>query len=603
MTNETSLLFTIANLPTQSGIYQYFDKVGNLLYIGKAKNLKKRVRSYFSIHNDSISPKPALSARIAIMVSQITQINTLLTDNEQDALILENSLIKSLKPKYNVLLRDDKTYPYIYVDKSLPYPRFEITRQVLKSAKIQYFGPFVSGTRELLESLYDVLPLVQKKSCHRGKKACIFHSINKCLAPCEGKISTQEYAKIVAKGIELIENKNSLVQILESKMQNLSNSLQFEEAAKMRDKIHKIQQMKNQSIIDMISGDYDVFVLATQSSKNILLTLFIRNGRIISSDFSLITQDIQEYNLAELYTQALLNTYKKALPLMPKEILIPYFPFADLESLQLILQTQTQSNIKITQPQKGKKKDVINLGIKNAIEILRLHKEGQSDEAVLIGIKELCHLNNIPYRIEVFDTSHHGGMYNVGGMIVYENPNFINAHYRRYKLDASDEYEQMRQMLIRRATKFSKEAPPDLWLIDGGVAQLRIALDVIQSTGANVDVIAISKMKLNAKAYRSKGNALDTLHTKDNEIKLKSSDKRLQLLQKLRDEAHRYAITYHRYKKTQESYKAQISKDKTYTKAQIKRLLEYFGSFNALQNASKEEIDSILKTSKNQTSL
>lgn len=598
-THNPNLLFTLTHLPTQSGIYQYFDNAGNLLYVGKAKNLRNRIRSYFSIQNECIAPKSNLSPRITLMVSQIAQIHTLLTDSEQDALILENSLIKSLKPKYNILLRDDKTYPYIYIDTSLPFPRFETTRQVLKSPKIQYFGPFVNGARDLLESLYDVLPLVQKKSCVKGKKACLFFEIHKCLAPCESKISKQEYAKLITQGIALLENKKELIQILESKMHTLSQSLQFEEAAKMRDRIRKISQMKNQSIIDMRSGDYDAFVLAKDTQDNshthILMTLFIRNGRIVSSDFSLLHDDIQDESLPNLYTQALLNTYKTALPLMPKEILIPYFPFTDLSSLETILQVQTQSNVKIIQPQKGKKKDVLTLGLKNALEILRLHKQEQNEDSTLFALKELCTLTRIPYRIEVFDTSHHSGVHNVGGMIVYEDNTFCSSQYRRYELSGSDEYTQMREMLERRAAKFESNPPPDLWLLDGGSAQIHIALEILQSVGANVDVIAIAKMKHNAKAYRAKGKALDILRTKESEFKLKTNDKRLQLCQKLRDEAHRYAISYHRHKKTKDTNKVQIMGNNQYSKAQIKRLLEYFGSFSNLQNAPQEEINAVLK--------
>ena len=602
--NRSHLLFTLTHLPTHSGIYQYFDKDGNLLYVGKAKNLKNRIKSYFNIHNQHIAPKSNLSPRITIMVSQIAQIHTLLTDSEQDALILENSLIKSLKPKYNILLRDDKTYPYIYIDKSSPFPSFDITRAVLKSPKIQYFGPFVNGARELLESLYDVLPLVQKKSCAKGKKACLFYEIQKCLAPCENKISTQEYTNIVEQGIALLENKKELIKILESKMQNLSASLQFEEAAKMRDKIHKITHMKNQSIIDMRSGDYDAFVLATDEDldsqkgvkTHILMSLFIRNGRIVSSDFSLLHQDIQEDNLPELYTQALLNAYKTALPLMPKEILIPYFHFADISSLQTLLQNQTQSSVKITQPQRGNKKDVLLLGLKNAQEILKLHKQEHNENSTLIALQNLCSLRHTPHRIEVFDTSHHSGMYNVGGMIVYENNHFCPAQYRRYELSTSDEYTQMREMLERRAKRFESNPPPDLWLIDGGSAQIHIALEVLKSVGANVDVMAIAKMKHNAKAYRAKGNALDILRTQKAEFKLNTNDKRLQLCQKLRDEAHRYAITYHQYKKTKDTNKVQSIGDNQYSKAQIKRLLEFFGTFSNIQNASNEQIQSVLKS-------
>ncbi len=625
-----NLLFTLQNLPTQSGIYQYFDKDDNLLYVGKAKNLKNRIKSYFSIHNDIITPKNNLSQRISLMVSQVAKIHTLLTQTQEDALILENSLIKSLKPKYNILLRDDKTYPYIYIDTSATFPRFETTRKVLHKKHIEYFGPFVSGARELLDSLYDALPLVQKKSCLKGKRACIFHQIHKCLAPCENKISKEQYAHYITQAKEFIGNRKGLVEILESKMQMLSLHLQFEEAAKIRDRIQKLKTLKTQSIIDIMSGDYDIFLLDSMGQKDriqklktlktqsiidimsgdydiflldsmgqnhILMMLFIRNGRIISSDFSLIFQEIYTHNLASLYTQALLNHYKSPLPLPPKEILIPHFDFQDKNDLQKILQAQTQSHLKITQPQKGIKHNLLQLAKNNAQEILALHTKeqnkglqnnAQNENATLYALKDLCNLSQVPYRIEVFDTSHHSGSHNVGGMVVYENGDFIRNAYRRFELHSSDEYSQMSEMLTRRAKKFESNPPPDLWLLDGGKAQINLALDILKSVGANVDVIAIAKMKHNAKAYRSKGNALDILRTQNAEFKLNTNDKRLQFCQKLRDEVHRYAITYHRNKKQKDMQKAQIMDNSSYSKAQIKRLLDYFGSFNALQSASKE---------------
>lgn len=606
-----SLLFTLQNLPTQPGIYQYFDKDENLLYVGKAKNLKNRIKSYFSIHNDIITPKPNLSQRIALMVSQVARIHTLLTQTQEDALILENSLIKSLKPKYNILLRDDKTYPYIYIDTSLAFPRFEITRKVLQSKQIDYFGPFVSGARELLDSLYDALPLVQKKSCLKGKKACIFHQIQKCPAPCENKISKEQYATHIAQAREFINDRKGLIEILESKMQTLSHNLQFEEAAKIRDRIQKLKTLKTQSIIDIMSGDYDIFLLSSKQNleqnteqnigqNHILMMLFIRNGRIVSSDFSLISQEIHIDNLSSLYTQALLNHYKTPLPLPPKEILIPHFDFQDKDDLQKILQAQTQSHLKITQPQKGTKYNLLELAKNNAQEILALHtkeQKAQNENATLHALKELCTLSNVPYRVEVFDTSHHSGSHNVGGMIVYENGNFIRNAYRRFELHSSDEYSQMSEMLTRRAKRFESNPPPDLWLLDGGKAQINLALEILKSVGANVDIIAIAKMKHNAKAYRSKGNAFDILRTHNAEFKLNANDKRLQFCQKLRDEVHRYAITYHRNKKQKDMQKAQIMDNSSYSKAQIKRLLDYFGSFGAIENASKEQIENVLSYS------
>lgn len=612
--SKQDLHFALSHLPSHSGIYQYYDKNDILLYIGKAKDLKKRIKSYFSIDKGNIAPKANLSPRIHIMVSQIAKIHTLLTQSEQDALILENALIKSLKPKYNVLLRDDKTYPYIYIDSSAPYPRFDITRQVLKSKHISYFGPYSSGARELLESLYEILPLVQKASCIKGKKACLFYQINKCLAPCEKNVDRAHYQSLVDKGISYLKDSKALCKILESKMQSYSQNLRFEEAASLRDRIQKIKSIKSQSIIDLGAGDYDVFALANKeldstdssiesSAQNfVLMILFIRDGRVISSDYKMIHKHIT--NLEQLFTQALLNYYKEPLPLPPKAIIIPHFVTENLAMLENIICERTKAHISILQPQIGKKKALLDLAYKNALEILQLQeKQDNAEQDILIALKELCGFSEVPYRIEVFDTSHHSGAHNVGGMVVWEN-GFLSNCYRRYALSGKDEYAQMDEMLTRRAQSFESSPPPDLWLLDGGKAQINIALKVLRSVGANVDVLAIAKQKLDSKAYRAKGNARDILRTSELELNLSVSDKRLQFCQKLRDEVHRWAISYHRYQKRQSIKKVALMQDealKTYSKAQVKRLLDYFGSFEHIKNADSSQIALALRQRVKQT--
>ncbi len=244
-----ALAATLKKLPNKSGVYHYFDSEGRLLYIGKAKNLKNRIKSYFRF-TPSLSVAPNLSARISQMVSQIASMRYIVVENENDALILENSLIKQLKPKYNILLRDDKTYPYLCVDISEDYPRILLTRKVFKSQSIHYFGPYSSGGRDLLDSLYETFPLAQKESCLKGKKACLFYQIKRCLAPCEGKISKEDYRKILEQALECIQNPKKILAILDKKMQFLSENLRFEEAMVLRDRIAKIKQISPLSGVD-----------------------------------------------------------------------------------------------------------------------------------------------------------------------------------------------------------------------------------------------------------------------------------------------------------------------------------------------------------------
>ena len=584
-----NLLTSIKNLPKDSGIYEYFDEFDRILYIGKAKNLKKRVSSYFNLSENKVKPSTKLSPRIHHMVQKIKYIKTIIVNNEQDALILENSLIKQLKPRYNILLRDDKTYPYILIDNNLAFPRLEIVRKITKNKEHLYFGPYTSGIRDIVDSIYEILPLVQKKSCLREKKACLFYQINRCYAPCEGKISPDEYNKIIKQAIDLLKNPNHLIKILQNKMLDLASNLRFEEANIIKFRIKKINQFATFSTIDLAKlYNFDIFAIYHNNhKKSVLIKLFMRDGKITSSDYYFINHNDNEINLSYLYTQALINHYKNNIALNLDSILLPI----DLENKDEILSLiQSSKKITITKPKNKTQQNLINLALNNAKNII----ESNSDDKLLESIQSLLRLQNTPYRIEVFDTSHHSGDSIVGGMIVWQisesiNGEFVKNSYRRYNLKGLDEYTQMQELLSRRAKDFSTNPPPDLWLIDGGKGQINIAKEILDSSGANIDIVAIAKEKVDSKAYRSKGGANDILRTNELTIKLNKSDERLLFLQRLRDEVHRYTITFHRQKK------AKNMLDSAFSKAQIKKLLNHFGSFEHINNADSDLIKEILK--------
>ncbi len=290
----------IKNLPSSAGVYQYFDSNGKLLYVGKAKNLKNRVKSYWRF-TPSLHPNPNQSPRILKMLSQTTNLEYIVVSSNEDALILENSLIKQLKPKYNILLRDDKTYPYIYIDESVDYPRFEITRKVIKGKNISYYGPFPTGGKALLDSIYEIYPLVQKKSCIKDKKACLFYQIKKCLAPCEGKVTKEEYAKIIQDVKEAINRRKIITDKLESKMYEYANAQRFEEAAKLRDKIVAIKELSISSDIDIANNlNVDIFAIVSGDSRGVIVRIFMRDGKIISSSHSYF-RNTQNYDINEAY--------------------------------------------------------------------------------------------------------------------------------------------------------------------------------------------------------------------------------------------------------------------------------------------------------------
>lgn len=589
----------LKQLPQNSGVYQYFDKEGHLLYVGKAKVLKNRVKSYFKF-TPTVAPADKLGPRIYKMISEVVNIDWIVVPNEHDALILENSLIKQLKPKYNILLRDDKTYPYIYIDLSEEFPRLEITRKVLKGNQIKYFGPYSSGARDILDSIYEIVPLVQKKACIKGQEACLFYQIKKCLAPCEGKITQEAYKTIVDEALEYIYNKSKLLAKLNIKMQEYSNDFRFEEAMVLRERIKTIEKSQIKTGMDLASNDnLDVFAIAQSMKKAVLVRMFIREGKLASSNHDFIKLDFFDENttmdLEEAYKRAIINYYNQEIPLLPKEVLVAY-DMEEKEELENFLHDTLGKKVPITFPKLGKKKDLIAIALNNCHELLRL-EQAQNTTTLYDELQKLFLLQRVPKRIECFDNSHMMGQATVGAMVVWEEK-FIKTDFRHYNLEALDEYSQMREMLIRRVESFEKNPAPDLWILDGGATLLKLAYDIIESVGVNIDIIAIAKEKVDAKAHRAKGAAKDILHYKSNkqfkELKLSSSDQRLHFVQRQRDEAHRFVINFHKKQKRKEDKQISLLQLHGIGEAKVKKLLLYFGTFDAIKNANLETLKEVL---------
>jgi len=593
----------LKQLPNEAGVYQYFDKEGHLLYIGKAKSLKNRVKSYFKF-TPNLQASSDLSPRIFKMICETSFLEWIVVPNEHDALILENSLIKQLKPKYNILLRDDKTYPYIYVNLNDDFPRLEITRKIEKGKNIKYFGPYSSGAKDILDSIYEIVPLVQKKSCIKGNKACLFFQIGKCLAPCEGKITKDEYKKILDEALSYIYNKSKLLTKLKDKMQYYSENFRFEEALILRDRVKTIEKSQIKTGIDLTSNeDLDIFAIKVDFNKAVLVKMFIRDGKLVSSNYNFIKSkfdDKIEFDIQEAYKRAIINYYQNDLPIIPKEILIAT-NLQDIKELEDFLYTKFKKRIKIVTPKIDKKASLIKIAINNCDELLRLENL-KEENTIYSEIQDLFNLQTTPNIIETFDNSHLMGQATVGAMVVYNSniESFDKQSYRHYNLESLDEYSQMKEMLYKRVESFPKNSPPDLWILDGGTTLLKLAYEIIASIGVNLDIIAISKQKLDAKAYRAKGNARDIVHFKENgELKslhLLPSDKRLQFIQKLRDEAHRFAISFHKKQKRKEDKQISLLQIKGIGDAKIKKLLLYFGEFDKIKNASFEELKTVLNT-------
>jgi len=391
----------------------------------------------------------------------------------------------------------------------------------------------------------------------------------------------------------LIHNKENILEILYKKMQNFAENLNFEEAAEIRDRIKSIESAEIYSNVDLAKlEDLDIFVVEVFDKKAVVIRIFVRNGKVVSSTHNIInSQTTPEKN--EIYTQAILEFYSTSTPFTSSKILIAD-NIEEREWLSNLLSEKFNRKIKILTPTTKERKNLINLAKINALEVIKNQKEN----FLLVEIKNLFNLENIPYKIETFDTSHMQGSATVGAMIVWENGKFKKSDYRHYHLEGKDEYSQMKELLIRRTKNFENSPPPELWLIDGGAAQLNLAKEIIYSTGANVDILAISKEKIDAKAHRAKGKAKDKIYFEYNKkiekMELSENDKRLQFLQKLRDEAHRFAIEFHRKTKRKKDLELDVLKIKGIGKAKMTKLLNYFGSFENIKKAKFEELKEVL---------
>ncbi|QOR01670.1 excinuclease ABC subunit UvrC [Campylobacter sp. 2014D-0216] len=579
----------LKTLPDLPGVYQYFDAQGKLLYVGKAKNLKNRVRSYFNF-TPKLCPNPNNSLRIQKMISEASHLEFITTKSEADALILENSFIKQLHPKYNILLRDDKTYPYIYIDLNEDFPRFEITRKIIKKNKIKYFGPFFKGAKELLNALYLSFELRQKKSC---KELCLFYQIKRCKGPCEKKITQEAYEKITQEAIQALLNPLSLVKNLEHKMLEYAKNENYEEAALIRDQIKTIQDLSVKIQIDLAKlEDFDVFAVYCEDNLLSMVRFVINNGKIISSNHKILALKNQsEFDPNAIYKQYILENYTQEAPINSTRI-YTHDEFEDMELLQDLLSKRFSKKFHLKMPKLGEKKALCDLALENAKINIQKHLKNEN-YLLLKEIKDFFNLQNYPNHIEIFDNSHMQGEANVGALVAFKDGKFDKSSYRHYHLSYKNDYDQMLQTLSKRALSFDKNPPPDLWLIDGGDALLKLANDIIKSSGANVDILAISKEKIDAKAHRAKGSAKDKIYTQDGKIQLNTDDKKLQFLQKLRDEAHRFAISFHQKTKRKQDLQSSKLIQLGISQGYIKKFLDYYGNFDNIFNASFDELKSL----------
>ena len=579
-------------LPDKPGVYKMFNARGELIYVGKAINLKNRVRQYFQSSKNH-PPK------VASMVSNIDDFDFVIVGNETEALNLESNLIKQNKPYYNILLKDDKHFPYIRIDYKQDFPRVEIVRKYKKDGA-KYFGPYLSGfaLRESITAVREHFPIRQckkdiRKAIARGERPCLMYHIGKCCAPCTGKVTSEEYRLLLDQVTALFQgNCKTYIDDMTAKMMAESEKLNFEKAAQYRDRIRAMQSISEKQIASSASDNsYDVFALARNELETVVYGLFVRAGNVISAESFSINAGDEPFS--EIISQFLLQFYV-GMANIPKEIII-MDEADDVHNIELLLQQQSGHAVKIHVPRRGEKLKQGQLARMNAEETIGrhrelTHREWERSEGALTELMQIIGMDVFPHRIECFDNSHIQGRDTVGSMVVFIDGKPDKTLYRRFRTKQNtggDDYLAMREHLTRRFRrtidgdeKFAEL--PDLLIVDGGIGQLNVALEVLNDFGlAYISCIGLAEK-----------NEEIILPDERESVILARSSPVLQLLQRVRDEAHRFAITYHRNLRARNSLYSVLDNIKGIGDRRKRALYEKFLTIDAIKAADMDELKS-----------
>jgi excinuclease ABC subunit C len=587
----------LKGLPSSPGVYLFKDARGNILYVGKAVNLKHRVGSYFG-GGQKLTPK------IGRMVSSIADLEYFVTASEQEALILELNLIKRHRPRYNVRLKDDKTFPYLKIDLAEDWPRVHITRRLEENGG-RYFGPFASAKsiRQTLKLLKGIFPF---RSCSRpitgsDARPCLDYHIGNCLAPCIGAVSRREYAEVIRQVILFLEGKQErVVKQLKAQMERASESLDFEKAARLRDQIQAVEQVvEGQRIAARVRGEQDVIAFKGERDQAYVQVFFIRGGKLIGRE-SFLLQGTSDEQPGQVMSSFIKQFYASA-PHIPPLLLLQH-PVEDAVMLQDWLSAKRGGRVKIEVPCRGTKKELVSIVAENAkqgLEQLKI-KQFASPKALSAALEEIqkeLALPRPPARIEGYDISDIQGAAAVGSLVVFEGGRPKPAHYRRFKIktvSGADDYAMLGEVLKRRFKRAgdasgSWAALPDLVLIDGGKGQLSAALTAMREAGAE-DIPAAALAKENEELF---------IPQKSKPVVLPRSSPGLQLLQRLRDEAHRFALGYHQRVRKKQTFASALDSVPGIGPRRKRALLRQFGSVKAIREASVSELATAKGMTKN----
>jgi excinuclease ABC subunit C len=569
-----------------SGVYLMKNAAGKVIYVGKAKNIKVRLKQYFVPGRDERPMIPFLTAEVVV-------IDTIVAPNEKEALLLENTLIKKYQPKFNAILKDDKTFISLMITNKDPWPMIRLIRYKGKPKKNGlYFGPYTSAfaARKTFDLLTKLFPLRQcsDSELKRRDRPCILHSIKRCVAPCVQKCTKEEYTHFVQGAIDFLKGDDKkILKHLYAEMEKSSEAMEYEQAAAYHTTIKQIEHViegENSLVVNASSKETDVLGIYRQGDEVILFQILYREGKLVGSEyyeFSLVVESDEEI-LASFIIQFYQNNQ-----LTPKEILIP-LPLSELEILEEIIDS------KLIFPQKGEKKALLDIAYTNAKAAFNQHKDhAEIKEKMLLELQEKLKLTRFPERIECFDISNISGSDIVASMVAFTRGEKDRKRTRLFKIkgqENSDDYSAMRQVLTRRLYRAREEEDlPDLIIVDGGKGQLGIAVEVLKELNlVTTDVIALTKQE----GRHDRGMTLERVFipSQSDAIQLDSRSPLLFLLQKIRDETHDKAIEFHRKQRSKRTFSSQLDTIKGIGPIKRQRLLQHFGSFKQIQKASDEEL-------------
>jgi len=583
----------VDSLPTASGVYLFKDSKGKILYVGKAGNLKHRVSSYFQ--------KPAgKDTKTLTLVEKIADIETIVTDTEKEALILENNLIKEHRPRYNVKLRDDKNYPCLRLTVEEEFPTLCIVRRIKKDRSI-YFGPYPSATSlretlKLIRRLFPIRTCLDTKFSHR-LRPCINYEMGRCAGPCCDKITPAQYREVVRQVRMFLEGKNDdLIEHLKTRMEEESGLLHFEAAAKLRDQIAHIENiLERQKIVSRDFVDQDVIGFHRQNHTVVIHPLFVRAGKLLGGrGFSFPSSGIPDEELVAGF----LHQYYREDRFIPDQILLPR-AVSDQRLVEEWLTEIKGKKVRTLVPEKGEKKNLVKMACENAEKFLVAQKQEEQDqENLLQGMMESLHLTRLPRRIEAFDISNIQGVYAVGSMVSFEDGKPAKERYRHFKIksvEGADDYGMMYEVLLRRYTRALRENDlPDLVLLDGGKGQLHVAQEVFKDLNIrDVDLVSLAKERViegthPARVEKSEEKIFHPQYKAP--LVLPTRSPLIHFLDRIRDEAHRFAISHHKKVRKKETLKTVLEDIPGIGETRKKELLRYFGSVERLKEATLEQV-------------